>query len=130
MEYFHYDKKLRKRARELRSKSTWSEIVLWKYLRKGRMCGHRFLRQRPVGHFIVDFYCPEHKLAIELDGKIHEKQTKKDNIRQKELESLGITILRFTNYQVKKDLHIVLKTIEVSVASPLSGESGGAGGVS
>jgi very-short-patch-repair endonuclease len=123
MQFIHYDKELRGRARELRNNSTEAEIILWKYLRGRRMLGYKFTRQKPVHHYIIDFYCVKLGLAVEVDGEIHKDQIEDDAIRQKELESLGVMFLRFTNYQVKKDLHIVLKTIEERISSPLLGEN-------
>ena len=61
-----------KRARELRRKMTLPEVVLWRALRKGRLAGLRIRRQHPIGPYILDFYCPSARLAIEVDGSVHD----------------------------------------------------------
>ena len=78
------------------------------------MRGYRFLRQRPLDKYIVDFFCYQLMLAIEIDGSSHnlETQIKKDPIRQNRLESLGIHFLRFTDSDVKKNLSGVVLHIE------------------
>jgi very-short-patch-repair endonuclease len=84
MEFIHYDKELRTRARNLRNNSTEAEIILWKYLRGKKICGYKFTRQKPIHHYVVDFYCVRLGLAIEIDGEIHNNQIEHDNIRQRE----------------------------------------------
>ncbi len=73
----------------------------------------KFRRQHSIGGFIVDFYCPEKRLAIELDGDVHEekKQATYDKARQKTIEALGIKVLRFTNEDVIQNVEDVLKAI-------------------
>jgi very-short-patch-repair endonuclease len=121
MQFIPYDRKLRDAARALRRNSTEAEIILWSYLRGRMMLGYKFNRQRPVDHYIIDFYCTELKLAIEVDGEVHNYQGIDDELRQTRLESFGIIFLRFTNDQVKKDLRFVLEAIRNHVSS-LSGE--------
>ncbi|HEY9766381.1 MAG TPA: DUF559 domain-containing protein, partial [Chroococcales cyanobacterium] len=70
-----HDSRMTERAREFRKEPTPSESLLWEALRKGRLDGRRFRQQQPIGHFIVDFYCPSEKLVVEVDGPIHEQQT-------------------------------------------------------
>jgi very-short-patch-repair endonuclease len=102
-----------KSARELRFKQTDAEKTLWFLLRDRRFCGFKFRRQHPIGGFILDFYCHEVRLAIELDGGGHaiEEQTAYDAMRTKELEGAGIRVLRFWNNDVLKDLESVLESI-------------------
>jgi very-short-patch-repair endonuclease len=78
------------------------------------MLGYDFDRQRPIDNFIVDFYCKDLQLAIEVDGFSHEVEGAfdKDVIRQERLESLGVKFLRFEDSEVKKDMNNVLRTIE------------------
>lgn len=77
------------------------------------MVGYKFLRQKPIGNYIVDFYCSELKLVIEIDGDTHTEDTfEKDMIRQKWLESMGMTVLRFSDLEVKKDMDNVVMAIE------------------
>src|SRR5690606_32528266 len=101
----HYNKDLLPFARELRSeKATKAERRLW----KSKLCSTksevRFLRQRPIDHFIVDFFAPELQLIIEIDGSSHFQKPEYDAFRQKKLESLGYTIIRFTEGQVINQL--------------------------
>jgi very-short-patch-repair endonuclease len=76
------------------------------------MCGYKFRRQHPIDGFIVDFYCPKGRLAIELDGGIHKAQKEQDRERQTIIESKGIEFLRFTNLDVMNDTDQVLKVIK------------------
>ena len=82
------------------------------------MMGYDFHRQKPLLNFIADFFCHELKLVIELDGYTHqfEEVTAKDQIKQDEFESLGLTVLRFTDEEVMKDINNVLRTIEIYIA--------------
>ena len=112
-------------ARELRKQQTTTEAILWNYLKNRKLWGLKFRRQYAIGRYIADFYCIEERLAIDLDGKIHEINDRKeyDLIRQEEIESRNIVVLRFTNEEVKNNINEVIKKI-CSVESPLpsSGE--------
>ncbi|MBI5699267.1 DUF559 domain-containing protein [Candidatus Saganbacteria bacterium] len=99
-------------ARSLRKKSTDAEVLLWKYLSNKGMCGFKFRRQYPIGGFVIDFFCPQNKLGIEIDGKIHDNQEKQDSQRQSKLEKMGIEFLRFNNAEVFNNIDFVLKTIK------------------
>ena len=92
-----YNPKLKELARKLRKTMTFSEVKLWNELKNGQLMGYDFDRQRPIGNYIVDFYCKDLLLALEIDGITHldERVMYKDGIRQKELEMLGVTFLRF-----------------------------------
>jgi very-short-patch-repair endonuclease len=107
-----YSPRLKDRARELRRNMTLAEVLLWKQLKGKQLCGYDFDRQRPVGRRIVDFYCKELKLAVDVDGSVHNFTREKDDRRQREIEALGVTLLRFWNYDVKNDMRSVLKRIE------------------
>jgi len=90
-----------------------SEILLWEELKGRKMKGYQFLRQKPIGEYIVDFFCNQLKLVIEIDGDSHDDQNYKYDLkRQKWLESIGLTILRFDDIDVKKDMKNVLMSIE------------------
>ncbi len=91
---------------------TLSEVLLWNELSGKKMHGFDFDRQRPIDNFIVDFYCKELNLAIEIDGDSHDYKYEEDVIRQKKLESLGVHFLRFLDMDVKKDMNNVLREIE------------------
>lgn len=105
-----YDPRLRRRARELRNKSTLGEILLWKQI-KGRRLGFQFHRQVPIHYFIVDFYCHELQLAIEVDGSVHNnpQQKAKDIERQYRLEQLGVRFIRIRDADVKNNMDSVIQ---------------------
>jgi very-short-patch-repair endonuclease len=106
-----YNPKLKEVAQNLRNNSTLSEILLWQQLKGKQILGYDFDRQKPIHNYIVDFFCSELMLAIEIDGISHELKSKEDEIRQKILESLGICILRFYDLDVKKNLDGVMTSI-------------------
>ena len=109
-----------KRARALRRKMTLPEVMLWQKLRGGRLKGCRFRRQHPVGPFILDFYCPAARLAIEIDGATHESsaQAKHDQRRDCWFGDKAITVLRVSASDVLRDekLESLLRRIEQMVA--------------
>ena len=86
----YYNPKLKALSRELRKKGTLSEPLLWNVLKGRRIKGYQFMRQKPVGNYIVDFFCSKLKLAIEIDGISHNGKGESDKIRQQKLESLGL----------------------------------------
>lgn len=118
-EIIPYQANLKARARELRKKSTLSEVVLWKAIQKKQL-GVQFHRQVPIDYFIVDFYCHELKLAIEIDGGIHDHEENlfKDEQRQNKLEDLGVKFLRFRDNEVMNDLDGVLGEIKNAIDTP------------
>jgi len=107
-----YNPRLKQLARELRRNSTLSEVLLWQRLRGGQMLGYDFHRQKPIGEYIVDFFCPKLGLIIEIDGESHAEKTKLDRRRQEELESLGFHVLRFWDFDVKRNMEAVLAAIQ------------------
>jgi type I restriction enzyme M protein len=115
-------------ARELRKKQTPTEDVLWQLLRDRQFADLKFRRQHQIGDYIVDFFCPEYALVVELDGAVHETsdRKKKDTKRDTYLRSLGHTVLRFTNARVFDDTEGVLREIVSSRPSP-SGRGEGEG---
>ena len=115
-----YSSKLKIFARQLRKNSTKAEVFVWIKI-KGKALGYEFHRQVPLNEFIVDFYCHELKLAIELDGNIHNYKHHKDTLRQKKLESLGVRIVRFTNDDVFFHLNDVLRALEIIISEIESG---------
>lgn len=110
----YYNPKLKELARHLRNNSTKSEIKLWTYLRRDKMHGYDFHRQKPIDEYIVDFFCNKLQLAIECDGYSHEvfDVHKKDMKKTKRLKDLGIHVLRFSDYQIMNDIENVLRAIE------------------
>jgi very-short-patch-repair endonuclease len=115
--YLPYNKNLKHFSRKLRNNSTLGEILLWKQLRAGSMKGYTFNRQKPLNNFIVDFYCKPLKLVIEVDGGYHfeEEQKTKDEERQHALQAMGLNFLRFHDEEIRKDMNVVLKTIEMYI---------------
>jgi len=124
------------KAEELRKFPTHEEEILWGYLSESQL-GVKFRRQHPIFNYIADFYCHSIKLVIEIDGSIHDKEDVKinDERRQKEIESFGITVIRFTNNEVKNTPESVLQSINEEIkkiiesntpSSPLG--AGGHGG--
>jgi len=105
-------------CRSFRKNPTKAEALLWDSLRN-RSIGKKFRRQYPTEGFILDFYCPELKICIEIDGQIHknEEQLKYDQERSRTLKEQGISILRFWNSEVLNDLPSVLKTIDDFIRS-------------
>ena len=110
----YYNPILKKFARALRNNSTETEIYLWLKLKGKQMYGYDFHRQKPIDNFIVDFFCSKLMLAIEVDGYSHEflEVYNKDVIKEKRLNELGIHVLRFSDYQVLKDMENVIAAIE------------------
>jgi very-short-patch-repair endonuclease len=102
---------LRDRARELRRNSTGAEKILWKHLRLKQLGGYRFRRQYPIGNYIVDFFCFEKSLVIEIDGGHHSEQGKYDQERTIWLKGRGYKVLRFWNNQIMQEMDAVLEVI-------------------
>ena len=100
-------------ARELRRNMTPAERALWGRLRANRLDGRHFRRQQIIDGFIVDFYCHQAALIIEVDGPIHEAQEEADAEREAVLNGRGLTVLRFTNRQVMNDIDQVLREIRL-----------------
>jgi len=108
----YYDPKLKELSRNLRKQRILSEVLLWNSLKGRKMLGCQFARQKPIGHYIVDFYCPELRLVIEIDGESHRERFPQDVQRQKELEGMGLEVLRFADRKVKHDISNVFRGIE------------------
>ena len=100
------------RSRELRHPQTPAEATLWQNLRN-RNLGYKFRRQHPIDRFIVDFYCAEAKLCIEIDGGSHfeKEQEEYDKARTEFLEALGYQVVRYTNNDVRYNIHAVVDQI-------------------
>ena len=89
-----------------------SEVLLWQNLRKKQLLGYDFDRQKPIDNYIVDFFCNELMLVIEIDGVSHEGRNEEDDMRQSKLESLGVRFLRFYDSDVKGNMQGVVTAIE------------------
>jgi very-short-patch-repair endonuclease len=108
-----FNKKLKPLARVLRKNMTEAEIALWARIRRKQLKDKQFYRQKNIGNYIVDFYCPAAKLVIELDGDQHytDEGLRKDEIRDSSLKRLGFTVLRFSSSEALTNLDGVVETI-------------------
>jgi len=102
------------RRKKLRNNPPPAELTLWSHLKNKQMLGYKFRRQYGIDNFILDFYCPKLRLAIEIDGDSHFQDASKvkDERKQKHIESFGVKFLRFTNHEIYLDLERVLKDIK------------------
>lgn len=116
----HNRKELEVYRKQLRNHSTSAEATLWISLQKRQLEGRKFRRQHSVGYYILDFYCPAEKLAVELDGAHHftEEGQAYDAKRTAYSNDLGIRVIRFENRQVFEDLEGVLRKIKECLTSP------------
>ncbi|MDB5029293.1 endonuclease domain-containing protein [Mucilaginibacter sp.] len=110
-----YNSNLKRLANKLRKDMTYGEVLLWNELKENKLFGFDFDRQRCIDNYIVDFYCKELFLAIEIDGMSHnnEETFAKDEIRQRKLEELGVRFIRFSESEVKNDMMNVLRVLKV-----------------
>ena len=108
-----YNKNLKQTSRELRKNMTDAEYLLWSRVRRKQIKGVQFYRQKPLGNYIVDFYCPAANLVVEVDGGQHytEEGKAKDKRRDDDLAGLGLKVLRFSNSDVLKEIDAVLQVI-------------------
>jgi very-short-patch-repair endonuclease len=108
-----YNEHLKPLAKKLRQKMTFSEVKLWNEIKNKKLLGYDFDRQRPIGNYIVDFFCKDLQLAIEVDGITHEESAvaKRDAVRQQELEALGISFIRFDAMLVINNVEAVVRDI-------------------
>jgi len=108
-----YNRNLKQYSRQLRENMTDAERHLWSKIRMKQLRGYQFYRQKPVGDYIVDFFCPRAKLVIEVDGSQHfsDEMIEYDRIRNEYLSSLGLRVLRFTNVDVLTHIESVVESI-------------------
>jgi len=119
---------IKQAARQLRQETTKSEKLLWEALRNRSLAGRKFRRQHPIGRFVIDFYCVEERLAVEVDGAVHASWSEADLERQQTLESMGIRFLRLPAWLVERDLASAIAAIESALTpdpSPATRERGG-----
>ena len=107
-----YNPALKEKARQLRNKSSKTEIILWQFLKNKQLRGYDFHRQKPLDEFIVDFFCSELLLAIEIDDGSHIGNEDYDNFRQQKLEKFGVRFLRFKDDDVFYNCDFVVREIE------------------
>ncbi len=122
-----YNRNLKQYSRQLRENMTDAERNLWAKIRMKQLKGYQFYRQKPIGDYIVDFYCPKAKLVIEVDGSQHfsDEMTEDDKIRDEYINSLGLKVLRFTNTDILTHIDGVVESIiknmedEIPLSPPL-----------
>lgn len=115
-----YNRRLKTRARFLRSSPTDAELRLWQRLRRKQILGVQFYRQKPIGNYIADFYAPAAKLVVELDGAQHLElgQAQYDAQRTRHLQQQGLKVLRFDDRQVLLQTESVVEAIFQAMKNP------------
>lgn len=114
-----YKPQLKTNARTLRKNMTDSELKLWSRIRRKQLHGLQFYRQRPIGNYVVDFYCPQAQLVLEVDGSQHMnvREIQQDQYRNSYLKQQGIRVLRFDNLQVLNQIDAVIERIYWAITS-------------
>ncbi len=117
-----FNKNLKPLARNLRSTMTDAERLVWSKIRRKQIIGFQFYRQKNIGHYILDFYCPKGNIILEIDGGQHytTEGMKKDMERDQYFNSLGFTVLRFSDLDVLKNIDGVIENIYEHLKSPLA----------
>ena len=113
--FINYYDKLKPRARELRNKSTLSEVLLWRQI-KTKKLGYNFYRQKPLGNYIVDFYCPALKLVVEIDGSSHNEKQEYDRFRDEFLRTTGLQTIHFLDGDIKDNLDGVINLLKEKIS--------------
>ena len=113
-----YNPALKERARELRKAGNLSEVLFWNAVKNKQLNGLDFDRQRVIGNYIVDFYCHECALVVEIDGSSHDDKQEYDAERDAYLIGLGLNVLHVQDIEVKKNLAGVLELVELNIATP------------
>jgi very-short-patch-repair endonuclease len=116
-QWVSYNPRLKRIARTLRKQMTLAEILLWQQVKGKQVLGFDFHRQKPIDEYVVDFYCPRLKLVLEIDGDSHEGREEADRIRQEILESMGLTVIRFEDSEVKSNMDGVLDQLREWIES-------------
>lgn len=115
MDHFYNSAIIKEKRRDLRKAETDAERKLWQVLRNKQMSGLKFFRQYSIGKYILDFYCPQCRLAIEIDGSQHMENVDYDNSRTDSLRKLNIFVLRFWNNEVLKNIEGVGEKIRLTI---------------
>ncbi|MFA5828495.1 MAG: endonuclease domain-containing protein [Candidatus Shapirobacteria bacterium] len=119
----NYLKELRGLSRKNRNNPTEAEEKIWRELLRNKKTGFTFLRQKPINRFVIDFYCSELNLAIEIDGNSHDKKIGYDQSRDKFLKQIGINTIRFTNDQILFRINQVKNILNLSLVKGRSGKA-------
>jgi very-short-patch-repair endonuclease len=119
-QWVRYNPRLKKIARKLRKDMTLSEILFWQQIKGKKLLGYDFHRQKPIDEYVVDFYCPRLKLVLEIDGDSHDGKEEADKIRQDKLESLGLTVMRFWDSDVKNSVDGIIDQLREWIAARIA----------
>ena len=119
----NYLSQLRELSRNNRNNPTEAELKIWNEILRKKKTGFTFLRQKPINRFILDFYCSELNLAIEIDGNSHNKKQGYDSERDKFLQQIGITTLRFTNKEIFNNIDGIKNKLKISLVKGRNGEA-------
>ena len=109
--WVRYSPRSKKIARTLRKNMTLLGSLLWQQIKGKQLLGYDFHRQKPIDEYVVDFYCPRLKLVLEIDGDSHDGKEEADRIRQEKLESLGLTVMRFWDSDVKNNVDGIVEQL-------------------
>ncbi len=107
----YYDPKLKEHTKSLRRNATYAERLFWKHLKSRQLHGLKFTRQKPIGNYIVDFYCSKLQLVIEIDGITHDGKQEYDEKREGILRKLGLEVMRFDGYYIINNTNDALQAI-------------------
>ena len=119
LDYIPYNTELKKKARNNRNNPTKPELIIWNEILRNKMTGYRFVRQKPIDNFIIDFYCAELLLGIEIDGDSHFESKviqKYDEHRTKILKNYEIKIIRYKNNDIMYNLNGVYKDLIINIS--------------
>ncbi|MBM2815994.1 MAG: methyltransferase [Ignavibacteria bacterium] len=120
MSEIHNKIELKQFRKQLRNSMTKAEVLLWINLKNGKLNEHKFRRQHSVGNYILDFYCPQINLALEIDGSQHysDEGKEKDLERENFLKTLNIKVLRYSNFEVLSNIDGVIEDIRKNLPPP------------
>ena len=113
----NYRSDLKQRANNLRQTGILAEVIMWNRLKAGQIYNYRFRRQKPIGPYIVDFYCPKLKLIIEIDGYSHEDKVNYDHIRDKYLKNLNLKVLHFKDKDILNNIENIITGLKMLVTT-------------
>jgi len=114
--FLKFNKKLTEKARDNRKEMTNTELSIWyNVLSNRQLLNYKFLKQKPILNYIVDFYCHKLKLAIEIDGEIHDYIKSYDEKREKDINNLGIKIIRYKNSEVINEFDMVVNDLKKQI---------------
>lgn len=111
-----FNPKLKQWAKELRKAGNLAEILMWNQLKRGQFLGLDFDRQKIIGNYIVDFYCAEKSVVLEVDGSSHWNKIEYDARRDAFLQSLDLTVIHITDHDVKNNMQMVMAFLRIHPA--------------